>query len=120
MKRFLILLLSLVLSVVGTIILLIGSGMAGGACHCMTPMFTLFPFGSFILDRWDNFGFLLVLLQFPLYVAIVTMVKGPRWKIASVLLIIALHVLASVFGFREYCQSRPTCVIAKYRRNLWT
>ena len=119
MKRFLLLLLLLVLSVVVTIILLIGAGMAGGACHCMTPMFTLFPFGSFIWDRWDNFGFLLVLLQFPVYVAIVTMVKGPRWKIASVLLIVALHVLASVFGYRAYCQSRSTCALATHRRNLW-
>ena len=68
MKRLLLLLLLLLLTVVGTAILLVGAGMAGGACHCMSPMFTLFPYGSFISQRtsWESFGFLLLLLQFPL------------------------------------------------------
>ena len=114
MKRLLLLLLVLLLSAVSTIVLLVGAGMAGGACHCMTPMFTLFPYGSFITERtsWENLGFLLLLLQFPLYVTIVTMIKGVRWKVASLLLIVALHVLASTFGLRAYCQSRHTCAIS--------
>jgi hypothetical protein len=119
MKRLLLLLLLLLLTVVGTVILLVGAGMAGGACHCMTPMFTLFPYGSFITERtsWENFGFLLLLLQFPLYVTIVTVIKGIRWKIASLVLIIALHVLAAFFGLRDYCQSRRTCAISAPSNN---
>ena len=114
MKRLPLFLLLLLLSAVGTVILLVGAGMAGGACHCMTPMFTLFPYGSFISERtsWESFGFLLLLLQFPLYVMIVTLIKGIRWKVACLVLIIALHILAAVFGFREYCQSRRTCAIS--------
>src|SRR5712692_10019002 len=114
MKRLLRLLLLLLLSVVGTIVLLIGAGMAGGACHCMTPMFTLFPYGSFITERtsWENFGFFLLLAQFPLYVIIVTIIKGVRWKVASLVLIAALHLTASYFGLRAYCQSRHTCAIS--------
>jgi len=111
MKRLLLLLL---LSVFGTVILLVGAGMAGGACHCMTPMFTLFPYGIFIAERtsWESFGYLLLLLQFPLYVMIVTLIKGIHWKVASLVLIIALHILAAVFGFRDFCQSRRTCAIS--------
>src|SRR6266849_9760996 len=114
MKRLLLFLLLLLLSVVGTIVLLIGAGMAGGACHCMTPMFTLFPYGSFITERtsWENFWFVLLLAQFPLYVTIATIIKGVRWKIASLILIAALHVTAAYFGLRAYCQSRHTCAIS--------
>lgn len=114
MKRLLLLLLLLFLSFVGTIVLLVGAGMAGGACHCMTPMFTLFPYGSFITERtsWENFGFFLLLAQFPLYVTIVTISKGIRWKVASLILIAALHVTASYFGLRAFCQSRHTCGIS--------
>jgi hypothetical protein len=102
------------MSVLGTVILLVGAGMAGGACHCMSPMFTLFPYGSFITERtsWENFGFFLLLAQFPLYVMIVTLIKGIRWKAVSLVLIIALHISAALFGFRDYCQSRRTCAIS--------
>jgi hypothetical protein len=88
--------------------------MAGGACHCMTPMFTLFPYGSFIAERtsWENFGFVLLLAQFPLYVTIVTIIRGVRWKIPSLILIAALHITAAYFGLRAYCQSRHTCAIS--------
>ena len=123
MKRLLLLLLLPLLSVVGTIVLLVGAGMAGGACHCMTPMFTLFPYGSFITERtsWENFGFFLLLAQFPLYVTIVTIIKGIRWKVASLLLIAVLHVTASYFGLRAYCQSRHTCAIStESNKSLWT
>jgi hypothetical protein len=114
MKRLLLFTLLMLLSVVGTIVLLIGAGMAGGACHCMTPMFTLFPYGSFITERtsWENFGFVLLLAQFPLYVTIATIIRGVRWKIASLVLIAALHVMAAYFGLRAYCQSRHTCAIS--------
>ena len=117
MKRLSLLLLSLLLSVVATIVLLVGVGMAGGACHCMTPNFTLFPYGTFIWERtsWENLGFLLLLLQFPLYVTIVMLIKGNRWKIVAVLLIVVLHVLAATFGFRDYCDRRDTCAISPHR-----
>src|SRR5205085_6778262 len=108
MKRLLLLLLLLLLSVLGTIVLLVGAGMAGGACHCMTPMFTLFPYGTFITERtsWENFAFVLLLAQFPLYVTIVAVIRGVRWKIASLILIAALHVTVAYFGLRSFCQSR--------------
>jgi hypothetical protein len=114
MKRLLLFLLILLLSVVGTVVLLIGAGMAGGACHCMTPMFTLFPYGSLITERtsWETFGFVLLLVQFPLYVTIVTIIKGVRWKVASLILIAILHVTTSYFGLGAYCQSRHTCAIS--------
>jgi hypothetical protein len=103
MDRLMLLLPLTLLSVPFTIILLVGAGMAGGACHCMTPMFTLFPYGSFISQRtsWEYFGFFLMLFQFPLYVTMVAGINGKRWKTASVISIITLHVLAALFGSRD-------------------
>jgi hypothetical protein len=103
MDRLMLLLPLALLSIPFTIILLVGAGMAGGACHCMTPMFTLFPYGSFISQRtsWEYFGFFLILFQFPLYVTIVTVINGKRWKTASIVLIIALHILVALFGPRD-------------------
>jgi hypothetical protein len=61
---------------------------------------------------WENFGVLLLFVQFPFYATIVTILNGTRMKIASVVLIIVLHVIASVFGYRNFCQSRRTCAIS--------
>jgi hypothetical protein len=89
---------TLLLSVAGTVVLLVGAGMAGGACHCMTPMFTLFPYGSFVMTRlsWDSLGLLLAVLQFPFYTLIMTVVNGERWKVIVLMLIITLHVFAAI------------------------
>ena len=60
---------SLILSVLATAILFIFAGMAGGACHCMTMMYSLFPYGAVIGMRtsFEATSLLLILIQFPLY-----------------------------------------------------
>jgi len=119
MKR---LLLPFLLSCAGAIILFIGAGMAGGACHCMTPMFTLFPYGSFVMMRWesDSIGLSLALLQFPFYAMIITLAKGARWKTIVVLLFVVLHGVAASLALRDYCESRRTCAITPARQLLFT
>ena len=114
--------IALILSAVASAVLLVGAGMAGGACHCMTPMFTLFPYGSFVMMHFssDSFGLPLALLQFPLYAVVLTVVKGVRWKVGILLLLIALHIVAASFSLRDYCQSRPTCSLRRDPTTRWT
>ena len=94
----------LLLSTLGSIILFVGAAMHGGMCHCMTAMFTLFPYGSYVMMRmslsWDSVGLLLALLQFPVYAVIITVVNGVRWKIIVLLLIVVLHFVAASFALR--------------------
>ena len=113
---------ALVLSIVGSVVLFIGAGMAGGACHCMKPMFTLFPYGSFVMMHFssDTFGFPLALLQFPVYVLVVLLVKGARWKLCVLLLVVILHVAAVTFALTDFCRSRPTCLLWRNPTNRST
>ena len=110
------------LSIVGSVVLFIGAGMAGGACHCMKPMFTLFPYGSFVMMHFssDTFGLPVALLQFPVYVLVVLLVKGARWKLCVLLLVVILHVAAVSFALTDFCRSRPTCLLWRDPTNRWT
>src|SRR5438552_18858893 len=101
---------TLILSATATAILFIGAAMADGACHCSTSMFTLFPYGSFVMMHFssDTFGLPLALLQFPVYALVLTLVQGKRWKFGALLLLIALHDAAASFALRHYCQWRRT------------
>lgn len=102
---------ALLLSAAATAVLFIGAAMADGMCHCMKSMFTLFPYGSYVMMHFssDTVGLPLALLQFPLYVFIVMLVKGTRWKLGVLGFLIALHIAAASFALRDYCQSRRIC-----------
>jgi hypothetical protein len=111
MKR---LLLALPLSLAVTIVLFAGAAMYGGMCHCETAMYAFFPYGSFAMIRmsWDSLGLLMMLVQFPIYSVIITVVNGARRKVMVLLLIVALHALAASFALHDYCQSRRRCALA--------
>ena len=119
MKR---LIISLVVSVVASVILLVGAAMADGACHCMTSMYSLFPYGTYVSMHFsvDSLGLPLILLQFPLYVLVVTLVKGMRWKIGVLLFLIAMHVLAASFSLHDYCQSRRNCFLERHQTSTFS
>jgi|SRR6266404_5714248 len=111
----------LILSAAATAVLFVGAAMADGMCHCSTSMFTLFPYGSFVMMHFssDTFGLPLALLQFPVYGLVLTLVKGMRWKLGALLLLIALHVAAASFALRDYCQWRGTCFL-RSDPTIWT
>jgi hypothetical protein len=113
---------SLIVSAAATAVLFVGAAMVDGACHCMTSMFTLFPYGSFVMMHFssDSLGLPLALLQFPVYAVVLTLVKGMRWKVGVLLLLIALHVVAASFSLRDYCQSRRTCFLEGHRTSAWS
>src|SRR5262245_55415909 len=70
---------ALVVSTLASVVLVVGASMASRACHCMTPQFTLFPYGTYLWERFSSsggFGLALVLLQFPLYVFLLMRVRG--------------------------------------------
>ena len=109
--------IAVAISAVVSVVLLVGAGLAGGACHCMTPMFSLFPYGSFVMEHFDSvtLGLPLALLQFPIYVVVLTLVKETHWKLIVLGFLIALHVLAATFAWRDYCESQRTCFfVARY------
>ena len=103
--------IALILSAIATVALFIGAGMFDGMCHCMTGMYTLFPYGSFVMMHFssDTWGLLLSLIQFPVYVLMVMLVKGVRWRLGVALLLLVLHGAAASFGLHDYCQSRRSC-----------
>ena len=101
---------ALILSAVGTAVLFIGAAMVDGMCHCMKSMSTLFPYGSYAMMHFSSYaGLLLDLLQFPLYVFIVILFKGTRWKLGILGVLVALHIAAASFALHDYCQSRRIC-----------
>jgi hypothetical protein len=104
---------ALILSVIATVALLFGAGMFDGMCHCMTSMFTVFPYGSFVMMHFssDTWGMLLTFIQIPVYVLMVMLAKGVRWKLGVALLLIVLHVAAASFALHDYCQSRRNCLL---------
>ena len=105
--------IALILSSVVTAVLFMGAGMFDGMCHCMTSMYTLFPYGSFVMMHFssDTWGLLLTLIQFPAYVLLVMLVKGVRWRLGAALLLIVLHVAAASFALHDYCQTRRSCLL---------
>ena len=87
--------------------------MYGGMCHCMTAMYTLFPYGAFTTMTLssDILGFLLIAIQFPLYAVIIVLVKGARWRFIALLLVVGSHVLAASLALHNYCRWRRRCAV---------
>jgi hypothetical protein len=103
-RRILSLLIALLVSVMITVVLFFAAGFAGGACHCMTPVSVLFPYGTFIGMRtsWENTGLLATVLQFPLYAITIGIVAGRRWKLLASLLILVVHSVAAIGAVNMY------------------
>jgi hypothetical protein len=111
---------ALILSAIATVALFIGAAMFDGMCHCMTAMYTVFPYGSFVMMHFssDAWGMPLTLIQFPVYVLMVTLVRGVRWRLGVALLLILLHVAAASFALHDYCQLRRSCLLRSDHLNV--
>jgi hypothetical protein len=105
MKRLVLsLLIALPSSAVVTVLLLFASGFAGGACHCMTPVSVLFPYGTFITMRtsWETTGFYTDILQFPLYGLVVAIANGWRKRLLAATVILGVHSIAAIGALTMY------------------
>jgi hypothetical protein len=101
---------ALILSIIVTVVLFFGAAAMDGMCHCMESMYTLFPVGSFVMMHYsDTWGFPLTLVQFPVYMLVVGLVRGWRWRLGVAALILVLHIAAASFALHDYCQSRRNC-----------
>lgn len=89
---------AIVISVLGTVLLQFLAGMAGGMCHCMTSMYSLFPFGTTVEmhTSYELLGMLLTYVQFPLYTIVVMLLKDAQLRAIGSILIAVIHVLAAV------------------------
>ena len=108
-------LIALVVSAVATAISFVGAAMADGMCHCMTSMYRMFPYGTFVMMHFssDTFGLPLALIQFPVYAVVLTLTKGWRWRLCVLLLLIGLHVVAASLALRDYCGSQHRCSLPR-------
>ena len=72
-----------------------------------------FPYGAFTTMTLssDTLGFLLIAIQFPLYAVIIVLVKGARWRVIALLLVVASHVLAASLALHDYCRWRRRCAV---------
>ena len=112
LKRILI---ALVVSAVATAIFFVGAAMADGMCHCSRSMYTMFPYGTFVIMHFssDTLGLPLLLLQFPVYAVSLAVTKGWRWRLCVIILLIGLHVVAASLALHDYCTSRRRCSIPR-------
>ena len=105
MKRtFLLLLIVIPISLVVSVLLLLASAFVGGACHCMTPISVVSPYGTFITMRtkFQTAGFLADIFQLPLYAAIITIMNGLRRRLIAVLIILIVHTIAAIGALTMY------------------
>lgn len=105
MKRLaLSLLIALPISILVTVVLFFAAGFAGGACHCMTPVSVLFPYGTFIGMRtsWENTGLCAMIFQFPVYAIMITIAGRWRRRLLASGVILAAHSIAAVAAVNMY------------------
>ena len=79
-------------------------GFLGGACHCETPMTLFFPYGTIIgmRTRWESLGFVLTMLQFPLYAIVLASFKAGRRQVVVLLVLFLVHAATSLLGLTVY------------------
>ena len=99
MKRLLLsLLVAIPLSGIVTVILFFAAGFAGGACHCMTPVSILFPYGTFITmrTRFETLGFYSDILQFTIYAILIAVANGWRRRLIASIVVLIVHSIAAI------------------------
>lgn len=106
---------TLILSIIATVLLFFGAAGMDGMCHYTKSMYTLFPYGSYVMMHFssDNWGLPLTLIQFPVYALVVLLVNGVRWRLGVAVLILVLHIAAASFALHDYCQSRRNCFVQR-------
>jgi len=89
-----------------TVVFVLLGGLAGGACHCLTPTTIFFPYGTSVLQHTsrESAGFLLIALQFPVYSIILANVSRGRRRILTLLILFAVHGAAALVGLIVYQQ----------------
>ncbi len=105
MKRLVLsLLIAIPVSAVITVLLLFAAGFAGGACHCMTPVSVLFPYGTFITmrTRFEAIGFYSDILQFPVYATVVAILNDWRRRLVGSVVILITHSIAAIGALTMY------------------
>lgn len=84
-----------------TMVAFVLAAMAGGACHCSSPVKVLFPFGALFGMGEGTLDFLLFLLQFPAYavtIAVVSQRLNGVWTALTLLMILGMHFVAALLA----------------------
>ena len=83
------------------------AGLAGGACHCVSPVAVFFPYSAIAWGAFDlqTIGSILLILQYPIYVLTIARLKGSNWKALAFLILVTLHIAAVIPALRVYQHS---------------
>ena len=82
-----------------TVVLFVAGVMAGGACHCMTPMTVFFPYGTAVSmsGEWETAGLILITVQLPLYAWLLTNTPAGGKRLLLLILLAVVHAAAVTF-----------------------
>jgi hypothetical protein len=80
------------------------AGLAGGACHCVSPVAVFFPYSAIAWGAFDlqSIGSLLFFLQYPVYTLTIAKARSSNWKALAFLILLALHIAAVIPALRVY------------------
>ena len=83
------------------------AGLAGGACHCVSPVAVFFPYSAIAWGAFDlqTIGSILFILQYPVYALTIARARSPNWQILALLILVGLHVAAVVVALQVYQHS---------------
>ena len=85
-----------------TLALGVAGGMFGGACHCVTPISVVFPYGTLVTmhTSWQTFGFMIAVIQFPLYGVLWGNIRGTRARVVLAIALLGIHCSAIILALK--------------------
>lgn len=94
-------LIGFAIGVLFTVLFFILAALADGACHCVKPTIIFFPYAGVALARsWESISLPLMTLQFPVYAILIAKVRGNRWKLLTLLILVLLHIGTAAIGLK--------------------
>lgn len=96
-------LIPILLGLLLTVVLLFVGAIAGGACHCVTPMTVFYPYSSIARGgfSWQTLSIILLGVQYPLYATVLAKAKG-KYRVFAFIIVFSLHIAAVQVGLRVY------------------
>jgi hypothetical protein len=97
------LLIGILIGVVLSVFFFVLAALSDGACHCVKPTIIFFPYAGIALAcSWESVSLPLIALQFPIYSVVMAKVRGGRWKVLALLILLVFHAAAATVGLKLY------------------
>ena len=88
-------LLAIAIGILVTAVLFLASGLAAGACHCVTPTIIIFPFAALLLLGLASqaTSAIVMFLQFPIYAFTIGISRGSK-RLWAAVAVLTSHIIA--------------------------